>query len=172
VAVDTSILAIWPSLICGQTPIILTVHVTDPTGALVRDADVTATPTELEGPVAWTAPVTLKTSPRGEAQFSLSPGIYRISVLARGFQQLVVSNLEVGREYSQQLPLVLTLGATECEPCFTQVAPPPIELIEAPPLTALIELKPPIALLSLPARSATKGMFRKHPVNLQLRAEN
>jgi len=148
-------------VICGQTSLTLTVHLIDAGGSPIPDAELTATPTRLWGPIAPESPITLHSDHRGEARFSLSPGTYRIIVTKQRFQQLVMPNFEMGHD-DQQLALDLAPGATICEPCFVTQPPPPLELLESPPLTLLIEQRPPIAPLILQTRSTTKGMFRGH----------
>jgi hypothetical protein len=161
------LLLIGPGLICAQTSATLTVHVTNAAGSPIQGADATAAPTELWGPVIMPSPVTLKTDQSGEALFALWPGIYRISATKPGFEYTVTPSLEVGREDSQQLSLVLAIASvgrgfvldTPCYGCVTPV--PPLAPIEAPPLTVLIELGPPVAPLVLQPRLATKGILRK-----------
>jgi hypothetical protein len=154
-------------LICAQTSVTLTVHVTDAAGSPVQGAAATASPTELWGPVVMQTPVTLNTDRSGEARFTLWLGIYRISAEKQGFGYAATPNLEVSRE-SQQLPLVLVIATTRListdTPCYGDCVtsdPAWLKLIEAQPLGALIELKSSIAPLALQARSATKGMLRK-----------
>ena len=133
--------------ICGQTDQVatLTVHVTDPAGSPFQGAEVTAVATVTQVRDA------LQTDRAGAALFRLSPGIYQVTVQARGFMTYEQTNIEVSNGGSQQLPLVLTVGATECEPCMTE-APPPIEMLQATALTALIEPVPLKGKLALHSR--------------------
>src|SRR5260370_33363089 len=81
-------------------------RVTDPTGAAVPGANVTAT--EAATSVAHTTVST------GDGQFSfqdIQPGAYKVTVSAAGFQQSTVSDIHVTAGHGFHVPLKLSAGA-------------------------------------------------------------
>src|ERR1035437_1143571 len=79
--------------------------VTDPSGALVSDAQVTATE-KSTGVVHTTV-----TTSGGEFSFQdIDPGAYVVSVVAKGFQKLNVENVTVTAGQVYTVPAKLTMG--------------------------------------------------------------
>ncbi len=99
--------------------------VTDPTGAVVPNATVTAT--EQAGKDAATR------SASGAGLYSITPlvpGIYTIVVKAAGFQTLTQKNIEVNGLTSTGLNLTLTVGSTDTTVTVTD-APPELQTTTA-----------------------------------------
>src|SRR6185369_8067497 len=63
--------------------------VSDPSGAVVANATVTATN------VATGAARTVTADQAGNYRFEIEPGVYKVSTKAQGFKETVVSGLEV-----------------------------------------------------------------------------
>jgi hypothetical protein len=94
--------------------------VTDPSGALVSDAQVTATE-KSTGVVHTTV-----TTSGGEFSFQdINPGAYVVSVVAKGFQKLNVENVTVTAGQVYTVPAKLTMGQ---ESATIDVAAAPLEI--------------------------------------------
>ncbi len=81
--------------------------VTDPSGATVQTAIVTAT-NDATG-------IALKSTTTGDGQFSfqdLPPGTYKVAVTAVGFEKVTVSNVSVTAGNVYTVPVKLTMGQT------------------------------------------------------------
>ena len=78
--------------------------VTDPTGAVVRDAEVTATNTDTG------VATTRKTNDSGIYSITLQTGPYNVEVVAKGFQRLLQENVTVDNSTMLGLNLKLTVG--------------------------------------------------------------
>src|SRR6185312_8796035 len=92
--------------------------VTDPQGAVVRDAKITATATETG--------VATSTTSNGSGQYvlqPLQPGDYNIEVVAKGFQRLLQQNVTVDNATILGLPLKLTVGGGEQTVTVTDAPP-------------------------------------------------
>ena len=99
--------------------------VTDPQGAIVRDAKVTATATETG--------VATSTTSNGSGQYvlqPLQPGDYNVEVVAKGFQRLLQQNVTVDNATVLGLPLKLTVGGGE-ETVTVTDAPPFLNTTDA-----------------------------------------
>jgi hypothetical protein len=92
--------------------------ITDPTGAVIPDATVTATN-------VGTNVKTIRTS-TGAGDYNitpLQPGVYTVSVVAKGFQQHIQENVTVDALVTVNLPIQLTVGRTD-ETVTVSTAPP------------------------------------------------
>jgi hypothetical protein len=104
----------------------ITGTVTDKTGAVIPDAEVTATNTStLIKTVA-------KTTAAGEFHFStLDPGIYSVAVVAKGFQKLTQENIHVNAMESQVYNPALTVASAAAEEITVTAEPPQLETSNA-----------------------------------------
>lgn len=103
----------------------ITGTVTDTTGAMIPNADVTATngATGIE--------TTTKTTGAGAYNFSnLDPGIYSVTVVAQGFEKLRQENIHVNAMESQAFNPVLTVGRADVQVTVT-AEPPQLETSNA-----------------------------------------
>jgi hypothetical protein len=99
--------------------------ITDPTGAVVSGATVTATD------VATNVKTVRTTTGAGDYNITpLAPGTYTVSVTAPGFQQLVQENIVVDALATVGLPLKLTVGRTD-ETVTVSAAPPLLSTTDA-----------------------------------------
>jgi hypothetical protein len=99
--------------------------VTDPAGAVVRDAEVTATNTDTG------VQMTRKTN--NDGIYSLQPlqaGPYNVEVVAKGFQRLLQENITVDNASVLGLPLKLTIGGAN-ETVTVTDAPPFLDTTDA-----------------------------------------
>ncbi len=96
----------------------ITGTVTDKTGAVIPDADVSVTNT-LNG-----ITTTTKATGSGDYNFlNLDPGVYTITVVSKGFEKLTQQNVHVNALESVTYKAVLTIGATDVQ--ITVSAEPP-----------------------------------------------
>lgn len=103
----------------------ITGTVTDSTGAVIPDAQLTATN------LATGIKATTETTGTGNFTFSnLDPGIYSVTTIAKGFSKLVQENMHVNAMESQTYNPVLTVGATTQEVTVT-AQPPQLETSNA-----------------------------------------
>jgi hypothetical protein len=99
--------------------------VTDPSGAVVPGAMVTATSTTQGTKIART------TSSSGDFDLpSLNPDIYRVTITAKGFQTLTQENVHVNALEVSDLPLTMTIGS-ESQSIDVSTAPPALETSNA-----------------------------------------
>jgi hypothetical protein len=99
--------------------------VTDPTGAVVPNATVTATST-TQG-----TKLTRTTSGGGDFDLSpLNPDIYRVMVTAKGFQTVTQENVHVNALEISDLKVVLPIGS-EAQSIDVSAAPPALETSNA-----------------------------------------
>jgi TonB family protein len=107
--------------------------IVDPTGALVRGAQVAATNTDTG--------VQVKASTDNTGKYSLSPlpaGPYNVEVIARGFQKVLQENVRVGAKQQVEVDFKLTVGGENTTVSVTGTpaeAPPsqlPTIVVEAP----------------------------------------
>ncbi len=99
--------------------------VTDPSGAVVPGAIVTATST-TQG-----TKITRTTSSSGDFDLpSLNPDIYRVTITAKGFQTLTQENVHVNALEVSDLPLTMTIGS-ESQSIDVSTAPPALETSNA-----------------------------------------
>jgi hypothetical protein len=99
--------------------------VTDPTGAVISGATVTATNTGTNVKTVRT------TTGAGDYNITpLTPGNYTVSVTAKGFQQLAQENVTVDALATVNLPLKLTIGRND-ETVTVSTAPPILATTDA-----------------------------------------
>jgi hypothetical protein len=99
--------------------------ITDPNGAAVAKAQVTATNTETGVAVTHTTD--------NKGLYSISPlavGTYNVEVTAKGFQRLLQENIEVDNSSMYGLNLKLTVGGENTTITVTD-APPPMDTTDA-----------------------------------------
>jgi hypothetical protein len=120
------------------------VQVIDPTGPPIPQATVSMLAT------AESAEFHASTNPKGEAQFDLVEGTYKVTVTAQGFRP-ETKTLVVPSSAGIRIEVVLQVGG--CTECVTvSQSLPPISLIPQPPLTALLEPMPLSGKLILRSR--------------------
>lgn len=93
-------------LMYGQDSGAITGRITDPTGAVVPNAAVTVTQTDIN--------YETKTLTNGDGLYrvlSLRPGPYRVSIAAPGFSNLVREGISLRTDETMNLDLVLKVGA-------------------------------------------------------------
>lgn len=123
----------------------VTLHVSDPTRALIPGAQVSVETTEHAESMA------AKTDIQGTAILDLSPGSYEIAVMAPGFESWR-SQIEVAGDRNQIITVKLSVGRTG-NPIVVQE--PPRLGPESPPIL-LLSAKSLASLPSLPARTPKK----------------
>jgi hypothetical protein len=103
----------------------ITGTVTDKTGAVIPNAEVTA----INGATGFST--TAKTNGAGSYNFAnLDPGIYSVTVTAEGFQKLKQENVHVNAMESQAFNPMLTVGAADVQVTVT-AEPPSLETSNA-----------------------------------------
>lgn len=114
--------------------------ITDPSGAAVANAKVSATN------VATGVTIATKTNSRGFYSFpSLLPGDYTVTVTAQGFRTVVHQNVILHAEITQQLSVTLQVGAV-AQTVTVRATPPELALEQG----SLEQTIPTNALTSLP----------------------
>lgn len=104
----------------------ITGTVTDKTGAVVANADVTAIN------AASQIKTVAKTTAAGEYHFSaLDPGIYSVVVTAQGFEKLTQENIHVNAMESQVYNPALTVAGAKTEEITVTAEPPQLETSNA-----------------------------------------
>ena len=99
--------------------------VTDPTGAVIADATVTATN------IGTNVKTVRTTTGAGDYNITpLTPGLYSVSVVAKGFQQFIQENVTVDALATVGLPIKLTVGRTD-ETVTVSAAPPVLSTQDA-----------------------------------------
>ena len=135
------VVLMFASLVAGQqSGASLSGIVTDPSGAVITTAKVTAT-NDATG-------VTITTTTNSSGYYSfpaLQPGTYTVRVSATGFKTSVQQNVVLYAQTPTQLPFKLTLGNTT-QTVTVKAAPPALSYSSA----SLAEIVPPKAITSLP----------------------
>jgi hypothetical protein len=105
-----AVLQSMPDVVLHGTPGLLTVTVTDTTGAVAPGAEVTVSSSDKGARTDKVA----RTD--GTAEFEVPPGPYKILVSVKGFKQWS-KQLEIAEGQSESVSAVLQVASTSCDPC-------------------------------------------------------